>query len=76
MACGTPLVTSLVSALPEVAGDAALYADRRDPDAIAAAMERLLLGGAFRAAPSTRARLSAFTWDRPVEQVLRAHREG
>jgi glycosyltransferase involved in cell wall biosynthesis len=78
MACGTPLITSPVSALPEVAGEAALYADPRDPDAIAAAMERLLVDGEFRALQSARARarLSTFTWDQPVGQVLRAYRDG
>ena len=51
---------------------------RATPIAIAAAMERLLLDGQLRAEQSARARarLSAFTWDRPVEQVLRAYREG
>jgi glycosyltransferase involved in cell wall biosynthesis len=78
MACGTPLITSPVSALPEVAGDAALYANPRDPDAIAAAMERLLVDDKLRAEQGARARarLSGFTWDRPVDQVLRAYRDG
>ena len=35
MACGTPVVTSNVSSLPEVAGGAALLVDPYDPDAIA-----------------------------------------
>ena len=38
MACGCPVVTSNVSAMPEVAGGAALLADPRDPGAIAAAL--------------------------------------
>lgn len=42
MACGTPIVTSDLSALPEVAGDAALLVDPRDPSAIASAVERVL----------------------------------
>jgi glycosyltransferase involved in cell wall biosynthesis len=77
MACGTPLITSPVSALPEVAGDAALYADPRNPDAIAAAMERLLFDDQLRADQSARARarVSRFTWDNPVDQVLRAYRD-
>jgi glycosyltransferase involved in cell wall biosynthesis len=40
MACGCPVVTSNVSAMPEVAGGAALLADPRDPDALAAALRR------------------------------------
>ena len=40
MACGCPVVTSDCSAMPEVAGGAALLADPRDPGAIAAALKR------------------------------------
>ena len=39
---GTPVATSNATSLPEVAGDAALYFDPEDTDAIAAAIERLL----------------------------------
>jgi alpha-1,3-rhamnosyl/mannosyltransferase len=35
MACGTPLLTSRNSSLPEVAGDAAIYVDPADPADIA-----------------------------------------
>ena len=38
MASGTPVITSNVSSLPEVVGDAALLIDPYDPDAIADAM--------------------------------------
>lgn len=42
MACGTPVVTSSASALPEVVGQAGLMVDPGDPDALTAAMERAL----------------------------------
>ena len=42
MRCGTPVITSNVSSLPEVAGDAALTIDPDDPDALAAAIWRVL----------------------------------
>jgi glycosyltransferase involved in cell wall biosynthesis len=42
MACGAPVVTSRVSSLPEVSGDAALLVDPEDTDEIAAAIARLL----------------------------------
>ena len=42
MASGTPVVTSNVSSLPEVAGDAAVLVDPYDPDAIADGIERVL----------------------------------
>jgi glycosyltransferase involved in cell wall biosynthesis len=42
MACGAPVVTSKVSSLPEVCGDAAMLVDPEDTDEIAAAIEHLL----------------------------------
>ncbi|MEO0057100.1 MAG: hypothetical protein RIT17_537, partial [Pseudomonadota bacterium] len=40
MACGCPVVTSNVSAMPEVVDGAALLADPHDPGAIAAALKQ------------------------------------
>ena len=48
MASGTPVITSNVSSLPEVVGDAALLIDPYDPAAIAAAMRRVLTEPALR----------------------------
>ncbi|NJK62743.1 MAG: glycosyltransferase family 4 protein [Synechococcaceae cyanobacterium SM2_3_1] len=42
MACGTPVITSHLSSLPEVAGDAALLVDPYRTEEIAAAMQLLL----------------------------------
>lgn len=42
MACGTPVVTSMVSSLPEVAGDAALMIDPLDLDALTDAIQQIL----------------------------------
>ena len=76
MACGVPVVTSNVSSLPEVVGDAALLVEPTDVGAIAAAMERLftddVLGKKLRERGLSRARL--FSWDRTgraVQAVLR-----
>ena len=41
MACGAPVVCSRETSLPEVAGDAALYADSRDPQEFAQALSRV-----------------------------------
>jgi glycosyltransferase involved in cell wall biosynthesis len=41
-ACGTPLLTSTTSSLPEVAGEGALLVDPHDVEAIAAGLRRLL----------------------------------
>jgi glycosyltransferase involved in cell wall biosynthesis len=42
MACGAPVITSLTSALPEVAGDAAVLVNPEDADALSRAMTEVL----------------------------------
>jgi glycosyltransferase involved in cell wall biosynthesis len=53
MACGTPVITSNLSSLPEVTGDAALLIDPYDVDAIAHAMHDLATDVGLRAQLST-----------------------
>jgi glycosyltransferase involved in cell wall biosynthesis len=48
MACGTPVVTSNVTAMPEVAGDAALLVDPTSVEQIAEAMKRIVSDTALR----------------------------
>jgi glycosyltransferase involved in cell wall biosynthesis len=76
MACGTPVVTSDRSSLPEVAGEAALLVDPTDADAIAAAIARILdeppLAALLRQAGLERA--AAFSWDACAEATLRVYR--
>jgi alpha-1,3-rhamnosyl/mannosyltransferase len=64
MAAGVPVLTSNVSSLPEVVGDAGLVADPRSREEIRAALERLLLSSALRSelAARGRARARQFTW--------------
>jgi glycosyltransferase involved in cell wall biosynthesis len=66
MACGTPVVTSNVSSLPEVAGDAALFVDPHSASELAAAMRRILAHEDVRQTLSRRGilRARAFDWDR------------
>ena len=75
MARGVPVACSNASSLPEVAGDAALMFDPRDPRSIATALERLLLGGpeieALKAAGVARAAL--FTWQRTAGATLASY---
>jgi glycosyltransferase involved in cell wall biosynthesis len=49
MASGTPVVAAHRAALPEVAGDAALFVEPLDPESIAAALERLAADPELRA---------------------------
>ena len=72
MACGTPVVTSAASSLPELAGDAALLVEPTDVDAIAAALRRLLQEADLRrrlvAAGFDQAR--KFAWEKAAAQLL------
>jgi glycosyltransferase involved in cell wall biosynthesis len=72
MRCGTPVITSATSALPEVAGDAALLVNPRDVDEIAQAIERVLSDQGLRTDLISRGYVQAqeFTWKRAAEQTL------
>jgi glycosyltransferase involved in cell wall biosynthesis len=71
MACGTPVVTSDVSSLPEVAGDAALLVDPLSVDAITHAVQRILDDSTLRQTLIERGFRQAkkFTWERSAHQL-------
>ncbi|HID88153.1 MAG TPA: glycosyltransferase family 1 protein [Anaerolineae bacterium] len=77
MQAGTPVVTSNVAAMPEVAGGAALLIDPHSVDEMVAAMKRLLEDKALRRdlirKGKERARL--FSWERTARQYLELYRE-
>jgi glycosyltransferase involved in cell wall biosynthesis len=77
MASGTPVVTSNVSSLPEVAGDAALLVDPRDPDAIAGAVRMVLTDRTLREDLRRRglARARNFSWERSVARIRQIYAE-
>jgi glycosyltransferase involved in cell wall biosynthesis len=72
LACGTPVVTSNTTSLPEVVGEAALTVDPTSIEAIAGAMARILddatLQAQLRQAGVERAR--QFTWQRSAQQLV------
>jgi glycosyltransferase involved in cell wall biosynthesis len=74
MACGCPVITSDVSSLPEVAGDAAILVPPADTGAIADAIRLLLDTPAERArlAEVGLARARTFAWRRTAEGMLAA----
>lgn len=74
MHCGTPVITSDSSSLPELAGDAALLVDPGDVRAIARQMTRLLKDRALRRrlVRAGQARAAGFTWERAARQTLDA----
>ena len=65
MACGTPVLTSRVSSLPEVAGDDAVLVDPLDEDAIADGMRRVVEDRELRTrlTEGGRERVRGFGWD-------------
>jgi glycosyltransferase involved in cell wall biosynthesis len=77
MAAGTPVITSNVSSLPEVVGDAAILIDPYEPDEIAAAMRRVLTEPELREELRARglARVQQFSWERSVRRVREIYGE-
>jgi len=75
MACGTPVVTSRISSLPEVVGDAALLVDPYSIEEIALAVERVLTDDVLCADLKARGRLQAqnFSWERSVKEIHSAY---
>ena len=77
LACGTPVVASRTSSIPEVVGDAALLIAPQDTDALRAALQRLLdepqLTAAARSAGPIQA--ASFSWERAARELLAVYRE-
>lgn len=76
MACGTPVITSPLTSLPEVCGDAALYVDPLDVERIHAGMERVLTEPEFAADMRKQGLTQArkFTWRQCAKDTLLAYR--
>ncbi len=72
MACGTPVIAANASCLPEIGGDAALYADPHDEAPWAEAIRRLSGDPSLQSTLRERglARASGFSWERSTAQHL------
>lgn len=77
MASGTPVVTSNVSSLPEVVGDAAVLVDPYEPASIAEGIRRVLSDETLRADLKARglARAREFSWQRSVRRIREIYAE-
>jgi glycosyltransferase involved in cell wall biosynthesis len=77
MACGAPVVTSNVSSLPEVAGDAAILVNPENVFDIVRGIKEALLDEPMRAELISRGRVQAakFSWEKAARQVLEVYRE-
>src|SRR5712691_5341419 len=77
MVRGLPVVTSNTSSLLEVGGDAALYADPRDPHSIAQEVTRAVEDLNLRQEMIRKGQLRSreFTWERTARETLRVYEE-
>jgi glycosyltransferase involved in cell wall biosynthesis len=71
MACGVPVITSNVSSLPEVVGDAGMTVPPLDVEALAEALAEVLFYPAVHAdlAAMGRARAQRFSWAEAARQT-------
>ncbi|MCO5265318.1 MAG: glycosyltransferase family 4 protein [Lentimicrobium sp.] len=75
--CAVPVITSNVTSMPEIAGNAALLIDPFNPEDIAMAMEKISTDESLRMnliqAGSVRAQI--FTWDKSAERLWESIRK-
>ena len=76
MACGTPVVASATTSLPEVVGDAGLLVDPLDVDALEEGLARVLTDDGLRQELSRRglARAGQFSWERAARETVETYR--
>jgi glycosyltransferase involved in cell wall biosynthesis len=76
MACGTPVISSRASSLPEVVGDAGLLFDPASVEAIALAIQHITSDAQLRMNLKQRGldRAKQFTWPRAAERTLAVYR--
>jgi glycosyltransferase involved in cell wall biosynthesis len=77
MACGTPVVCSSATSLPEVAGKAALYFDPEDPDEMARQLACAFSDDAMRTSLMAEGRrnLLRFNWPQTARQTLEVYHQ-
>ncbi|MCI1778634.1 MAG: glycosyltransferase family 4 protein [Bacteroidales bacterium] len=77
MACGTPVITSRTSAMPEIAGEGAVLADPDDPADIASCLIRLEVDEAYRKNISEYGlrRVAEFSWKTSAEKLLEVYED-
>jgi len=77
MACGTPVLASNSSSLPEVVGDVGLLVNPQDPDDLRAGLRRLLEDEQFRRAARREGprRAANFSWDACVQRTVQLYRQ-
>ena len=71
MACGAPVITTNVSSLPEVGGDAAMYVSPKNPEELAMAIEKMLSSESLRQEYIAKGfeQCKKFSWDKTAEMT-------
>jgi glycosyltransferase involved in cell wall biosynthesis len=77
MACGTPVISSNTSSMPEIGGDAALYVTPENPQTIADAIVEILKNKELQAELVKKGleRAALFTWRHTAEGVYDCYQE-
>ncbi|MBW9221790.1 glycosyltransferase family 4 protein [Methanothermococcus sp. SCGC AD-155-C09] len=77
MACGTPVITSNTSSLPEVVGNAGIIIDPYDVDRLSRAMYEVLSNDGLREELRKKGlkRAKLFNWRKTAEETLKVYRE-
>lgn len=77
MACGTPVIASNASSIPEALGDAALFVDPLDIDGFADAIEKLLLDEKLYDKLTARGMKQAekYTWERYCDDTYKVYKK-
>jgi glycosyltransferase involved in cell wall biosynthesis len=77
MACGTPVITSNLSSLPEFASDAALLVNPHNTDEIAQAITRILTDKQLRTELQEKGyqRAEQYSWERSAQKMLHVYQQ-
>ncbi|MEW6696504.1 MAG: glycosyltransferase family 4 protein [Bacillota bacterium] len=76
MTCGTPVITSNVSCLPEIAGNGAVFVNPQDVEEISLAINRLLEDNSLRGFYKEKGLMRSldFSWDKCAKETLQIYK--
>ncbi len=77
MACGTPVITTAISSLPEIVGDAGILVPPGDEQALTGAMAEVLRDSTLSNQLRTRGlqRSEYFTWERTARETMKVYKQ-